>query len=105
MYICRESGKNYDFHSGYRKFQYLCGGIYEPSGALTLSFKLSCDQNKSSDEYAVTIKNILDINAFDSGRVHHAVIASVVPPLTFVISTAAAEVVWRHYAGHCQPRY
>ena len=33
-------------------------GIYKPDGALALSFKLSCDQNKSSDEYAVTIKNI-----------------------------------------------
>lgn len=47
-------------------------GIYKPDGALALSFKLSCDQNKSSDEYAVTIKNILDLNAFSPNCVHHA---------------------------------
>lgn len=67
-------------------------GIYKPDGALALSFKLSCDQNKSSDEYAVTIKNILDLNAFSPDSVHHAAIASVVPQLTYVLMAAVQKL-------------
>ncbi|MCI8331389.1 MAG: type III pantothenate kinase [Clostridiales bacterium] len=67
-------------------------GIYTPEGALALSFKLSCDRAKSEDEYAVMLKNIFDIYAFDLKLVRHAIIASVVPSLTFVISVAVQKL-------------
>lgn len=67
-------------------------GIYTPEGALALSFKLSCDRTKSEDEYAVMLKNIFDIYQFEQTLIHHVIIASVVPALTFVIGSAAKKL-------------
>ena len=67
-------------------------GIYTPEGALALSFKLSCDRAKSDDEYAVMLKNIFDIYHFELMLIHHVIIASVVPALTFVICSAAKKL-------------
>ena len=89
--LCRKADKSMIFAADIGNSS-ISVGIYTPEGVLALSFKLSCDRAKSEDEYVVILKNIFDIYAFDHTLIHHVIIASVVPALTFVIVSAAQKL-------------
>ncbi len=50
--------------------------------------RITTDHVKTGLEYAVNIKNILEIHAIDKSRVEGAIMSSVVPPLNAPISSA-----------------
>ena len=66
-------------------------GVFDKD-ALVCNARVSSVGNRSADEYAVTIKAILDMNGVDSGRVEGAVIASVVKPLSPVVGGAVEKL-------------
>ena len=59
--------------------------------------RLSTDRKKTSLEYAISFKNVLEMQGYDPKDVTGAVIASVVPPITTVISEALQKITG------CQP--
>lgn len=61
--------------------------IYECDGS-PIRFELSCDRNKSADEYAILIDTLLKMRKFPGDSVKGAIIGSVVPDLTSVLSAA-----------------
>ena len=66
-------------------------GVFDKD-ALVCNARVSSVGNRSADEYAVTIKAILDMNGVESGRVEGAVIASVVKPLSPVVGGAVEKL-------------
>ena len=49
---------------------------------LTHQFRVESSRGRTSDEYAVVLRQLLDLAGVDSGLVTGAIVASVVPPLT-----------------------
>lgn len=66
-------------------------GIFE-GDALARSFCLSSVVGKTSDEYAVTLKGILEYHSISCSEIDGAVICSVVPRLTAVIAEAVGRL-------------
>lgn len=50
--------------------------------------RLSTDRNKTTAEYAVVLKNVLDIYGIDLNQIDGAIISSVVPPIDNMLKTA-----------------
>ena len=64
--------------------------INDPSCPLIVSSKISCTKNRSCDEYAVMIRNILDLKIqSDKYKITCAAISSVVPSVTRSVANAA----------------
>lgn len=59
---------------------------------LLCSFKIASDIHKTSDEYAVIIKNLLDFNSINLQSINGSIVASVVPQLTKVISDTVKKL-------------
>lgn len=57
-------------------------------GEISHVFRLSTNNTKTADEYAVEMKSILDFNNVASAKIDGAVISCVVPPLTRVFKNA-----------------
>ena len=57
-------------------------------GIITFVFALSTNHAKTSDEYAIDIKSILDFHSMNFTKVSGAIISCVVPPLVTVFKTA-----------------
>lgn len=55
---------------------------------LVFTSRLATDTSRMEDQYAVEIRDVLDINGCDSSLIDGAVISSVVPPLTYSICNA-----------------
>ena len=55
--------------------------------------RFSTDLNKSELEYAVIIKTILEIHGISREDIQGAIIASVVPPLTYIIKSALRKLL------------
>lgn len=55
--------------------------------------RLYTDVKKSELEYAISIKNVLEIYEADRSRIKGGIISSVVPPVTGTIRNAAAKVI------------
>lgn len=55
--------------------------------------RLSTDRSQTALEYAVGFKTVLDIYNIDSSRIEGAIISSVVPPLTNVLSDAVSKII------------
>ncbi len=51
-------------------------------------FELSCDRHKSADEYAILIDTLFKMRNFPGASINGAIIGSVVPDLTSVLSNA-----------------
>lgn len=66
------------------------GGIKD--GKVVFSCRISTDRSKTGDEYAVMLKNILDIYKVEIGSLSGAIISSVVPSLTLVLKQAVTTV-------------
>ncbi len=60
--------------------------IFEESAAEPVAkFRIAADMRKTADEYAVTVKQLLDFSGIDKAVVEGAIMASVVPGLNDVI--------------------
>ena len=57
--------------------------------------RLYTDVKKSELEYAISIKNVLEIYGVDRKELEGGIISSVVPPVTGTIRNAAAKVIDR----------
>ncbi len=63
------------------------------SDDLVLSYSLTTDISKTSDEYCVTFKTLFDMKEFDLSLVNGVIVSSVVPQLTPVISKAMKDIL------------
>lgn len=54
--------------------------------------RLSTDNTKTVLEYAITIKNVLEMYQIDVTRIHGAIISSVVPPATSLFQEAIEKI-------------
>lgn len=70
-------------------------GIFE-GNTLLLKSKFATVQKKCIDEYALTLSGILSLNGISVGSIRHAVISSVVHPLTKTISSAITKLTGIH---------
>ena len=60
--------------------------------------RLTTNHNKTSTEYAINIKNILEIHGIHTDDIEGAILSSVVPPLNAAISSAVKKILG-HHAG------
>ena len=60
---------------------------------ILFSERLSTDHSKTALEYALLFKNILDLHGIDRSDVSGAIIASVVPPITAIMTEALGKIV------------
>ncbi len=63
-------------------------GVFSKDGSLKLRSKISADRAKSTDEYAVLLKGIFELNSFSLESIDGSIVASVVPPLTLAVASA-----------------
>lgn len=63
-------------------------GIFDNCGKIVSKFKLATDTNRTSDEYASTVRAIMDGQCAKTSLIDSSVISSVVPQLTCTISEA-----------------
>ena len=66
-------------------------GVYDKD-VLKCTARLSAAGNRSSDDYAVTLQAILQMNGVDGRKIRGAVIASVVKPLSPVFGGAVEKL-------------
>ncbi|MCL2367546.1 MAG: type III pantothenate kinase [Oscillospiraceae bacterium] len=66
------------------------GGLVE--GAVRFTATLATDQNKTADEYAILLENLMDIRRVDRGAIVGAIISCVVPSLTGRLREAISQV-------------
>ena len=66
------------------------GGI--DSDRVYFEERLTTDRSRTNLEYAVYIKNILEIHGIDISRIEGTIISSVVPPLNNTITTAIKKI-------------
>lgn len=59
--------------------------------------RLSTDRNKTTAEYAVVLKNVLDIYGIDINQIDGAIMSSVVPPIDKMLKSAV------HIVTGCMP--
>ena len=68
-------------------------GVFQfDTGRLRHHWRISSDLSKTSDEYAVTFNDLFMLEQFDLSNVKGAIIASVVPSLTSVVSASVEKV-------------
>ncbi|WP_312642733.1 type III pantothenate kinase [Hydrogenoanaerobacterium sp.] len=66
-------------------------GGYEGSKLLFVS-RISTDASRTEFEYAVVIKDILELYSYDKDKIEGAIVSSVVPPLSSVLKNAVRLV-------------
>ncbi|MCL2563202.1 MAG: type III pantothenate kinase [Oscillospiraceae bacterium] len=73
------------------------GNTYIAAGGLTggmpvFTATLSTDKNKTGDEYAILLQNLMEIRGIDPGDIEGAIISCVVPSLTAKLREAVTQV-------------
>lgn len=58
--------------------------------------RVTTSHDKTGTEYAINIKNILEIHQIDPARIEGAILSSVVPPLNAAISSAVKKILGYH---------
>ena len=58
--------------------------------------RITTNHNKTGMEYAINIKNILEIHGIDTAKIEGAILSSVVPPLNAAISSAVKKILGYH---------
>ena len=56
------------------------------------TFRLGTDKNRTTDEYAMLIKSISELNGYNIGDFDGVIIGSVVPTLTNTIQSAVSSI-------------
>ena len=71
------------------------GAISEENGRRRIHFtsRISTDKSKTADQHAVEVKDILNMYGLDVSALDGAIIASVVPSLSFVFASAIERVI------------
>ena len=67
-------------------------GVFDEQGELKMQGKITAVKSKSSDEYAVLLHGILNLNGFKKEDITDCIIASVVPPLTVLIKESVRKL-------------
>ncbi|MBN2192666.1 MAG: type III pantothenate kinase [Polyangiaceae bacterium] len=65
-------------------------GVFEGE-ALRTTFRVEASRQRTSDEYAVLVRQLLVAHAIEPRTISESIIASVVPPLTDVLGNAVRE--------------
>ena len=60
---------------------------------ILFSERLSTDHSKTALEYALAFKNVLDLHGIDRTGITGAIIASVVPPITAIMTEALGKIM------------
>ena len=60
---------------------------------ILFSERLATDHSKTALEYALAFKNVLDLHEIDRSAITGAIIASVVPPITAIMTEALGKIV------------
>lgn len=63
-------------------------GCIRPDGEIAQIIRMESNMNRTEQEYAASMKLILELNGVDLRKIVGAVISSVVPPLTVVLKNA-----------------
>lgn len=58
--------------------------------------RITTNHDKTGTEYAINIKNILEIHQVDPSQIEGAILSSVVPPLNAAISSAVKKILGYH---------
>ncbi len=58
--------------------------------------RITTNHNKTGMEYAINIKNILEIHEISTDQIEGAILSSVVPPLNAAISSAVKKILGYH---------
>ncbi|MDD3252032.1 MAG: type III pantothenate kinase [Lachnospiraceae bacterium] len=58
--------------------------------------RVTTSHDKTGTEYAINIKNILEIHQIDKTKIEGAILSSVVPPLNAAISSAVKKILGYH---------
>lgn len=58
--------------------------------------RITTNHNKTGMEYAINIKNILEIHGISTSQIEGAILSSVVPPLNAAISSAVKKILGYH---------
>ncbi|MBP1759482.1 MAG: pantothenate kinase [Firmicutes bacterium] len=69
-------------------------GVYDDKRTLTNHWRVSTDKSRTTDEYAVVIKNLFDLSKLTFQEISAVVISSVVPPVMPTL-----EALARRYFG------
>jgi len=74
---------------------YVSFGIFEDNEKCQLisTFKIAADIGKTSDEYFALVRNIFDYSKIDLSQINGAILSSVVPQLTNIISETIYKLV------------
>ncbi len=67
------------------------GGVHE--GKTAFISRISTDKDKTSDEYAVQIKILIELNGFSAGDFEGGIISSVVPQLNEILKISVRKVI------------
>ena len=82
--FCRESGKFYDMLLTVDVGNSMVNlGVFDGE-RLVANLRVSTDARRSSDEYGLTLRDLLALNGVDAERITDVCMCSVVPPLTGV---------------------
>ena len=63
---------------------------------ICFSERLATDHSKTALEYALAFKNVLDLHEIDRSGITGAIIASVVPPITAIMTEALGKIMKCH---------
>lgn len=66
-------------------------GLYEEE-RLMFTSRLATDKNRTGDQYAVEIADLVHLNGFDTGVIEDAIICSVVPSVGSALSMAVSKL-------------
>lgn len=69
-------------------------GLFEDRSLVT-TFRLETVQRRTSDEQAAVLGQLLALKQIDPSAIHASIVASVVPPLTDVVTAAIETIVGR----------
>ena len=67
-------------------------GLFNDSGKLTNSFKMSTDVKRTSDEYVALLLQLLSHNRIDEHSVNGAIVSSVIPQLDYTFTNVIQYV-------------
>ncbi len=67
-------------------------GLFDDSGKLLFVSTLETSSNKTSDQCAIDLLNLFQLNGFTPDCVHGAILSSVVPPITANVAAAIQKL-------------
>ena len=91
-----------DFSNRHGKQQYRCRSLDD--NKTYFEERITTDDRKTSLEYAILLKNILEIHKVKKNDIEGSIMASVVPPLNAPISSAVKKITGKETSS-CRFRH